>query len=159
MRHAFRLIWGLAIAAGSCGCQTQPSASNDETIVFAYDLIQYVNLVPCDFDAACVEPMNAPRDVPVWNGLQFARWQVVQRAVPVEELPPSLTDPIHDSTADIVQLSLTKPYLARIRALERELQRERVERSQLERQLQALRDIDREVARGAGGPQEQPKQP
>jgi hypothetical protein len=83
-------------------------------------------LVPCNFDLSCRNPSA---------GLQLAD--------PVAPELVSFAD-------DPVPTDLVKSYLERIRSLERELQRERLERAQLERQLRALREIEREVARASG---------
>jgi hypothetical protein len=112
-----------AALLGGCAVQAPRNAEIDPVDWGSYDL------VPCDFDLSC-------RNAPASAGLLL--------------VDPAAPELVAFAADDPVPTDLVKSYLARIRNLERELQQARLERAQLERQLQALREIEREVARASG---------
>jgi hypothetical protein len=116
-------VAGVVVAAALTGCVAAPRDSQLEPVDWERD----VDLVPCSFDQSCT---NGPDEL----RLQFFEPAALE-ATAVADDPAG---------ADAV-----KPYLQRIRALERALQQERLARAQLEREVQALREIDREIARAS----------
>jgi hypothetical protein len=106
------------------GCVAAPPR---DTQLEPFDWNYYVELVPCRFDQSCPDDRAGAQ-------MRFAE----------PEAAPLITRVDAPLAADGA-----KPYLEQIRVLQRALQQEQLERAQLERQLQALREIDREVARAS----------
>ena len=116
-------LW-CVVALAVTGCVSAPR----DAALEPFDWDRYVDLVPCDFDLSCA------------GGSTALQLQFVEPDVP--STPVALVDAVGSDAV--------KPYLQRISTLEHALQQERLARAQLEREVKALREIDREIARASG---------
>lgn len=134
------------------GCATTGRSTPAPPFVLDLDLSQFVNLFPCDVGETCLASPGSAHEFALANGVHLTQLRDVPWPIPSNTSSDTANDLVLANGNDAV-------YRSRIRWLERELQRERGERRALERQLSALRDIEREVARSSEGTTGEMKRP